>query len=69
MDPDTEMRPMTYVTSGGIEFKDQDVGLTLLHIFNHGTHHRGQITAGVTNLGYPPLDGLDYLYFLRLDQQ
>jgi uncharacterized damage-inducible protein DinB len=24
---------------------------TLLHVFNHGTHHRGQITAGLTMLG------------------
>lgn len=69
MDPNTEMPPMTYVASDGTEFKDQDVGLTLLHVFNHGTHHRGQITAAVTNLGYPPLDGFDYLYFFRLNQQ
>ncbi|KAI9287629.1 hypothetical protein BC943DRAFT_358149 [Umbelopsis sp. AD052] len=69
LDPDSEIPPMTFVTSGGMEFKDQDVGLTLLHIFNHGTHHRGQITAGVTNLGYPPIDGLDYLYYLRLLQK
>ncbi|WP_296284677.1 DinB family protein [uncultured Acinetobacter sp.] len=31
---------------------------TLMHVFNHGTHHRGQITAAVTALGYccPELD-------------
>lgn len=31
---------------------------TLLHVFNHGTHHRGQITAAMTALGYgcPELD-------------
>ncbi len=31
---------------------------TLLHVFNHGTHHRGQISAGVTRLGHecPVLD-------------
>ncbi|MGL6222727.1 MAG: DinB family protein [Steroidobacteraceae bacterium] len=31
---------------------------TLLHVFNHGTHHRGQITAGLTMLGHecPVLD-------------
>ena len=28
---------------------------TLLHVFNHGTHHRGQISAGLTRLGH---DGL-----------
>jgi uncharacterized damage-inducible protein DinB len=68
LDHDIEIPPITVVTSGGKEFKDQDVGLILLHVFNHATHHRGQITAGVTNLGYPPLDGLDYFYFLRLDK-
>jgi uncharacterized damage-inducible protein DinB len=31
---------------------------TLLHVFNHGTHHRGQISAGLTALGQaaPELD-------------
>lgn len=36
----------------------------LLHVFNHATHHRGQITAAVSMLGfeYTPLD-LPYLIF------
>lgn len=25
---------------------------TLIHVFNHGTHHRGQITAAMTMMGY-----------------
>ena len=31
---------------------------TLLHVFNHGTHHRGQMTAALTALGFEfePLD-------------
>jgi uncharacterized damage-inducible protein DinB len=31
---------------------------TLTHVFNHGTHHRGQISAAVTGLGHeaPELD-------------
>jgi uncharacterized damage-inducible protein DinB/GNAT superfamily N-acetyltransferase len=31
---------------------------TLLHVFNHGTHHRGQVTAGLTMLGHeaPEID-------------
>ena len=31
---------------------------TLAHVFNHGTHHRGQITAALTAMGQtcPELD-------------
>lgn len=33
-------------------------GATLAHVFNHGTHHRGQITAALTAMGHrcPELD-------------
>lgn len=36
---------------------------TLGHVFNHGTHHRGQITAALTALGQaaPELDLVCYL--------
>jgi uncharacterized damage-inducible protein DinB len=39
----------------------------LLHVFNHATHHRGQITAAISMLGftYEPLD-LPYLIFSEL---
>ncbi|TMW62482.1 hypothetical protein Poli38472_005100 [Pythium oligandrum] len=36
--------------------------LIMAHVFNHGTHHRGQISAGVTMLGHPaPVLDLDYM--------
>ena len=38
--------------------------LTLTHVFNHGTHHRGQITAALTALGYPSPE-LDLVYMLQ----
>ena len=36
---------------------------TLMHVFNHGTHHRGQITAAMTGLGYACPE-LDLVYML-----
>ncbi len=37
---------------------------TLAHVFNHGTHHRGQITAAFTALGRPCPE-LDMVYMLQ----
>jgi uncharacterized damage-inducible protein DinB len=37
---------------------------TLAHVFNHGTHHRGQITAALTSLGLPSPD-LDLVVLLQ----
>ncbi len=39
---------------------------TLAHVFNHGTHHRGQITAALTLLGQPCPE-LDLVYFLQTE--
>lgn len=37
---------------------------TLAHVFNHGTHHRGQITAALTAMGQPsPV--LDLIFWLQ----
>jgi len=41
---------------------------TLAHVFNHGTHHRGQITAALTALGQPSPE-LDLVYFLQNPSQ
>ena len=41
---------------------------TLAHVFNHGTHHRGQVTAALTALGHPcPV--LDLVYMLQEEQR
>lgn len=40
----------------------------LAHVFNHGTHHRGQITAALTMLGQPCPE-LDLVYFLQTEPQ
>jgi uncharacterized damage-inducible protein DinB len=39
---------------------------TLAHVFNHGTHHRGQITAELTAQGLP-CPQLDLVYFLQME--
>lgn len=39
---------------------------TLAHVFNHGTHHRGQISTALTALGQPcPV--LDLVYMLQVE--
>ena len=40
---------------------------TLAHVFNHATHHRGQITAAMTHMGYDCPE-LDMVYFLQEEQ-
>jgi uncharacterized damage-inducible protein DinB/GNAT superfamily N-acetyltransferase len=37
---------------------------TLAHVFNHGTHHRGQISAALTALGRPAPE-LDMVFMLQ----
>lgn len=40
---------------------------TLAHVFNHGTHHRGQITAALTARGHACPE-LDLVYMLQQEQ-
>ena len=51
-----------YRTSAGKSAAAPWIG-TLLHVFNHATHHRGQISAALTGFGYdcPELDLIHYL--------
>ncbi|WP_121973397.1 DinB family protein [Acinetobacter stercoris] len=53
---------LSYRTTSGQQFT-LPYSATLMHVFNHGTHHRGQITAALTHLGYEsPV--LDLVYML-----
>lgn len=44
----------------------EPLGMMLAHVFNHQTHHRGQIHAILTSLGQPSTV-LDMIAFLRKD--
>ena len=48
---------LAYTTTRGVPQR-LPFASTLAHVFNHGTHHRGQITAAVTAMGHacPELD-------------
>ena len=49
--------PLTYTSTEGVP-RTVPFTPTLTHVFNHGTHHRGQITAAITAMGHdaPELD-------------
>ena len=57
---------LSYRTMTGIEQR-QPLSLILGHLFNHGTHHRGQVHAMLSQVPTDP-PPLDLIYFLR-DQE
>ena len=48
---------LDYTTTRGVP-QSLPFASTLTHVFNHGTHHRGQITAAITAMGHtcPEID-------------
>ncbi len=54
---------LQYTTTRG-DPADLPFAATLQHVFNHATHHRGQVTAALTALGLESPE-LDMVYFLR----
>jgi len=54
---------IAYINTKGTSFESK-LSDILIHVTNHGTHHRGQILTHLRNLDIaPPI--LDYIYFCR----
>jgi len=66
LDPKLLLGNLKYQTSTG-QPKSLPYSATLLHVFNHATHHRGQMSAALTAMGYPCPE-LD-LVFMLIEQQ
>jgi uncharacterized damage-inducible protein DinB len=66
LDEGTLAGDLRYIMSTG-QARVLPMSGALLHVFNHATHHRGQVTAAISMLGfeYEPLD-LPYLIFAEL---
>eukprot|EP00053_Salpingoeca_punica_P003610 m.44140 g.44140 ORF g.44140 m.44140 type:complete len:187 (+) comp12299_c0_seq1:26-586(+) len=56
-------KDFTYKTTSG-ENTGSPLGITVCHVFNHATHHRGQASAAMSMLG-GPVTSLDLIYFYR----
>ena len=61
--PETWDSIIAYRTTKGQDFKTP-VSDILMHVLNHGTYHRGQVTAAVKRSGGEVLD-TDYIIFVR----
>lgn len=64
LDQDAIERRMAYRSLKGDPFNDP-VGLTMQHLVNHSTYHRGQVATMLRQLGKVP-QGIDFVSFVRL---
>ena len=62
--PERLDRDFSYTPVTSPELVTHKLWPALTHFFNHQTHHRGQVHAGLTGLGKPSLS-LDLIYFVR----
>jgi uncharacterized damage-inducible protein DinB len=58
---------LDYTTTQGIA-QSLPFAPTLGHVFNHATHHRGQITAAITAMGYPCPE-IDWVWMLQAESR
>lgn len=62
--PDQLEASFSYTPVTSPELVSHKLWPALTHFFNHQTHHRGQIHAGLTGMGKSSLS-LDLIYFVR----
>lgn len=60
-------REMSYKTLAGVPYQTP-VWQMVLHVVNHGSHHRGQITGMLRQLGVKPVN-LDLIGYYRANRQ
>jgi uncharacterized damage-inducible protein DinB len=65
LQPEALAGPLTYVNFKG-ETWTYPLWQCLVHLVNHGTYHRGQVTMALRKLGITP-PGIDFLVYY--DQQ
>jgi len=58
---------LDYATTKGVP-QSLPFAITLAHVFNHGTHHRGQITAALTHMGHESPE-LDLVFMLQAESR
>ncbi|OGO41682.1 MAG: hypothetical protein A2Z04_04375 [Chloroflexi bacterium RBG_16_57_9] len=62
--PDEDLeRVVRYTSTGGVPYENQRWHL-LMHLLNHGTQHRSEAAAMLTDYGQSPGD-IDFIVFLR----
>jgi uncharacterized damage-inducible protein DinB len=57
---------LDYTTTRGVAMS-LPFAATLAHVFNHGTHHRGQISAAITMMGHPCPE-MDLVWMLQSER-
>lgn len=58
---------LNYTTMSGLA-TSLPFASTLAHVFNHATHHRGQVTAALTMMGRECPE-IDMVYFLQMESR
>lgn len=57
-------RPFAYANTKGVSFNDP-LGHQILHLINHSTYHRGQVTTLLRQIGVAPPASIDLITYWR----